>query len=407
MNPKIKELMEKRARAIEAGRAMLDKASAEKRELTAEETPQYEALMKEVDDLQAAIKREERQAALDAELNESANQRERRGQPGNGVDPSTPVNDTPEYRTNLLRYMLGGPAQGLRQDSREERAVLGVALSAGAGVLAPSVLERALLDFGKENNVIRQLADVRMSASDVDIPFTIEKPKAYIVGEGENIPLSTAKFDVKKFKAYKAAAIAAITVEALQDIVIDFEAWIRDEFGETFSDLEEDMFINGNEGIFDNALLNRTNTDGYVIVEGEIASDDLIDLMYGVESRYRKKGVFLASDELVKAVRKLKDANGQYIWQPSYQAGQPDTLLGKPLYTSPFMPGPSTEVGVEKKPVLFGDFSYFRIYDRKGLYIQRLNELYAATGQVGFLAYKRFDGKVINDKAFKHIAHLG
>jgi HK97 family phage major capsid protein len=96
-------------------------------------------------------------------------------------------------------------------------------------------------------------------------------------------------------------------------------------------------------------------------------------------------------DITVSALRKLKDSNGQFLWQASVQAGEPDRLLGYPIYTSPYVP----VAAANALPIAFGDFSNYWIADRMGRTVQRLNELYAGTGQVGFIAAERVDGKVI------------
>ena len=107
--------------------------------------------------------------------------------------------------------------------------------------------------------------------------------------------------------------------------------------------------------------------------------------------------MFLMNDATVKVLRKLKDGNGQYLWQPSVQAGQPDTILNRPVKTTGAMP----TVEATAKVLAFGDFSYYWIADRQGRSFQRLNELYAVTGQVGFRATQRVDGKLILPEAIK------
>ena len=122
-----------------------------------------------------------------------------------------------------------------------------------------------------------------------------------------------------------------------------------------------------------------------------------MDLFYSLKAPYRKNAVFVMNDASIKALRKLKDNNGQYLWQPSLTASTPDTLLGRPVYTSAFMPG--LEAGA--KSVLFGDLSYYWVADRQGRSFRRLGELFAPTGQVGFLATQRVDGKLILPEAVK------
>ena len=105
----------------------------------------------------------------------------------------------------------------------------------------------------------------------------------------------------------------------------------------------------------------------------------------------------MANDSTIKAIRQLKDLNGMYMWQPGLKEGQPDTLIGNPIYASSYMP----EIGAGNKPLIFGDLSYYWIADRQGRTFQRLNELYAATGQVGFRTFQRVDGKLILPEAVK------
>jgi HK97 family phage major capsid protein len=128
-----------------------------------------------------------------------------------------------------------------------------------------------------------------------------------------------------------------------------------------------------------------------------ITADEIIDLVYSLKAPYRKNAVFLMNDATVKAIRKLKDGQGQYLWQPSLTAGTPDTLLNRPVYTSAY--APIIEAGA--KTIAFGDFGYYWIADRQGRSFKRLNELFATTGQVGFLASQRVDGKLILPEAIK------
>ncbi len=97
----------------------------------------------------------------------------------------------------------------------------------------------------------------------------------------------------------------------------------------------------------------------------------------------------------MKLLRKVKDNSGQYIWQPSVKDGTPDTILGKPVYTSPYAP----EIAAGTTPMAFGDFSYYWIADRRDTRFRVLNELYAQNDQVGFFATERVDGKLILPEA--------
>ena len=120
-------------------------------------------------------------------------------------------------------------------------------------------------------------------------------------------------------------------------------------------------------------------------------------------SAYRKNAVWLLNDSTMKNIRKLKDSNGQYLWQPALHEGGFDTLLGKRIYTSPYAP----ELAAGKKTVAFGDFNYYWIGDRLGITFKRLNERFAETGQIGFIASKRLDGKLILPDAIKVLQQKG
>jgi HK97 family phage major capsid protein len=104
-----------------------------------------------------------------------------------------------------------------------------------------------------------------------------------------------------------------------------------------------------------------------------ITLDEILDLMYSLKAPYRKDAVFLMNDATVGAIRKIKDANGQYLWAPSIVSGTPDTLVGRPVYTSAYMP----VVKAAAKTVAFGSFAYFWVADRQGRTFKRLNELFA------------------------------
>ncbi|MPM77895.1 hypothetical protein SDC9_124904 [bioreactor metagenome] len=128
-----------------------------------------------------------------------------------------------------------------------------------------------------------------------------------------------------------------------------------------------------------------------------ITFDEVMDLYYSLRSPYRRQAVFLMNDSTVKALRKLKNGAGDYIWQPSITSGTPDKILNCPVYTSGFVPA----IASATKSIIFGDMDYYWIADREGRKFKRLNELYAPTGQVGFLASQRVDGKLILPEAVK------
>ena len=128
-----------------------------------------------------------------------------------------------------------------------------------------------------------------------------------------------------------------------------------------------------------------------------ITADEIINLIYSLKRPYRKNAAFIMNDQTVAAIRKLKDGDGKYLWQPALVLGEPDKLLGYPVYTSEFMP--TIEAGA--KTIAFGDFDYYNIGDRGSRSFQELKELFAGNGMVGFVAKERVDGKLVLSEAIK------
>ena len=243
-----------------------------------------------------------------------------------------------------------------------------------------------------ENNVIRRIARVVSTSAERKIPIAGNKAVAKWTQENAAIPETSITFNQKTLDAHKLSTMIRVSMELLQDSMFDLEAYIADDFGRAFGIAEEEAFCIG-DGVEKPLGIFRETGGGTIGVNAgnNINTDNLIDLIYALKSPYRRNAVFLMRDITVSSIRKLKDANGQYLWQPSVQAGEPDRLLGYKLYTSPYVP----EVGAGALPVAFGDFSHYWIGDRMGRTVQRLNELFAGNGQVGFLSNQRVDGKVI------------
>jgi HK97 family phage major capsid protein len=191
-----------------------------------------------------------------------------------------------------------------------------------------------------------------------------------------------------------------ISEELLNDSIFNLEQYIAREFARRIGAKEEEAFFVGNGTGKPTGIFNATGGAALGVTAASstaVAMDELVDLYHSLKAPYRNNAVFVTNDATVKAIRKLKDGNGQYLWQPSVRLGEPDTLLNRPLKTSVYVP----DIAAGAKAVAFGDFSYYWIADRQGRSFQRLNELFAATGQVGFKATQRVDGKLILAEAVK------
>ena len=178
------------------------------------------------------------------------------------------------------------------------------------------------------------------------------------------------------------------------------EAYISREFARRIGAREEESFFTGDGNGKPLGILAEAGGAEVGVTAASataITADELIDLFYSLKAPYRKRAVWVMNDSTIKAVRKLKDKNDQYLWQAALTAGTPNTLLGRPVYTSAYMPA----VAAGNKSIAFGDFKYYWIADRQGRTFKRLNELYAKNGQVGFIGSQRVDGKLVLPEAVK------
>ncbi|WP_426742254.1 phage major capsid protein [Mediterraneibacter faecis] len=397
----ILELREKRAKAWEAAKAFLDSHRKENGVLSAEDDAAYTRMEQEITDLGKEIARLERQEALDAELNRPVN-KPLTGKPMNGKLEDDGEGKTgrasDEYKKNFWNAMRSkAPVPNVTN-------ALQIGTDTEGGYLVPDEFENTLVEALEEENIFRQMAKIiQTSSGDRKIPVVATKGTASWMDEEGAYPESDDSFGQVSIGAYKLGTMIKVSEELLNDSVFDLQSYITREFARRIGSREEEAFFTGNGtgkplGIL--AATGGAETGITAASATAVTADELIDLYYSLRSPYRRNAVWTLNDSTVKAIRKLKDGNGQYLWQPGITAGAPDMILGRPVRTSTYMP----EIAAGAKTIAFGDFSYYWIADRQGRSFKRLNELFAATGQVGFLASQRVDGKLVLPEAVKVLA---
>ena len=390
---KILELCEKRAKLWDSTKAFLDSRRNENGLLSAEDTATYEKMEADVVSLGKEIDRLERQAVLDLELSKPTTAAIT-NKPSQHQETEKTGRASSEYKAAFWKAMKN-------KNSFDVQNALQVGTDSEGGYLVPDEFERTLVEALQEENIFRQLATViTTSSGDRKIPVVATKGTASWVDEEGAIPESDDAFGQVSIGAYKLATMIKVSEELLNDSVFNLEQYIAKEFGRRIGAKEEEAFFVGDGTGKPTGIFNTTGGAGVGITTASasaITIDEIMDLFYALKSPYRKNAVFITNDATVKSIRKLKDGNGQYLWQPSVTAGQPDTILNRPLKTSVYVPG----IAAAAKTIAFGDFSYYWVADRQGRAFQRLNELYAATGQVGFKATQRVDGKLILAEAVK------
>ena len=398
---KINELRSQRAKTWEQTKAFLDSHRNEKGILSAEDTEVYERMEQEIVDLGHEIDRQERMDAMERELVKPV------------AEPITskPENTRREEKTGRASdaYNKAFWNQIRSKDgiSYEVRNALSEGVDTEGGYLVPDEFEKTLIQALEEENVIRAHAHIfTTSSGSHKIPIVATKGVANWIDEGAAYGESDDVFGQEQIDAHKVGTIVKVSEELLNDSAFNLEAYFQAEFARRIGNKEEEAFIIGDGSKKPTGILSDVGGAEIGVTAASdkaITADEIIDLYYSLKAPYRKNAIWVLNDATVRAIRKLKDANGQYLWQPALREGEIDTLMGKKIVTSAY--APILEAGA--KTILFGDLSYYWIGDRQGITFKRLNERYADYGQVGFLASKRVDGKLILPEAIKVLQQKG
>ena len=389
---KIQELREQRANVWEKAKVFLDDRRGANGLISPEDNATYEKMEEEVVSLGKEVERLERQEMMDRELSAAV---------------TKPLSSRPERNTeqktgratDAYKSAFWGAMRNKKNADVQNSLQIGS--DSEGGFLVPDEYEGQLIQALQEANMLRNMCNViTTSYGDRKIPVVASHGSAAWMDEESAFTESDEGFTQVTLSAYKLGTMLKVSDELLNDSYFDLEAYIASEFARRIGAAEEEAFLTGNGTGKPTGLLNATGGASLGVTAASataITLDEVVDLYHSLKSAYRKNASFLVNDATVKAIRKLKDGQGQYLWTPSVIAGTPDTILNRPVITSQYMPVAATG----EKTVLFGDFKYYWIADRQGRTFKRLNELYAANGQVGFLVSQRLDAKLILPEAIK------
>ena len=384
----VQDLIAKRARAWEAAKSFLEAHRGENGVLSAEDGETYDRMEKEITDLTKEIDRLNRQAAIEAQLNQPTSA------PLSNMPTSTGEKvkkgrASDQYAKDMLTAM--------RTNFHQVSDILQEGVDADGGYLVPEEWDNRLIDVLNEENIMRGLATHITTSGEHKINIAGAKPTAAWIEEGGALQFTDAKFGQKIMDAHKLHVAVKVTEELLYDSMFDLASYITTQFGIAIANAEEDAFLNGDGKGKPTGLFDETNggTVAKTLIGTKLGTDDVLDLVYALKRPYRKKASFIMNDQTLAALRKLKDNNGAYIWQPSYQAGEPDRLLGYAVHTSAFAP----ELAAGKPVMAFGDYSYYNIGDRGSRSMQELRELFAGNGMIGYVAKERVDGLLVLPEA--------
>ena len=407
---KIIELRNKRNTLWEQTKSFLEEHRDENGLVEASAVEQYNKMAADVKALGDEITRLEDQMEMDAKLSAATSAPvhadPKVGMRKGNVRPTA----TAEYNDAFWNMMRGN-------NTMEVRDALSVGVDQNGGFTVPDEFERQLVQALEENNIFRSLAKtIHTNSGTRTIPIATDSGTASWIEEGAAIQESDMTFSQETLSAFKLGCMVKVSNELLNDSAFDIAGYIAQRFGVRFGNAEEDAFINGT-GVSANPATTPSQPTGILTSVNATADtttadastvhfDNIYKLYYSLKSPYRRKAAFLCNETLLLQLMLIKDKNDNYIWKPGLEVGKPDTILGRPIYTSGYMPaitGKATD-DKGKKVLLFGDFSYYWIADRQNRTLKRLNELYAVTDQVGFIGTQRVDGKLILPEAMQVLA---
>ena len=412
MSTSIQALRERRAAVALNARQILDENTGDK--WTVQLGEQVDALYNEIGAIDSRITSEERSMQIEAE---------------NKVDKLHASDHDPLSPKILFNKWMRGGDTGLNAaEWTAIRNTMSTTTNSEGGFTVPSMISSTLYDSMKAFGAMRVVADNIRTADGRPLSFPTSDGTAE-VGEiiAQNVTATSADptFGTVALNVFKySSKIVAAPIELIQDSTIDIESFIRTRLAQRLGRIANQHFTTGTgsgqpSGVVQTAGAGKTGANGQTLT---IVFDDLIDMVHSVDPAYRStKSAFMTNDALVRVIRKLKDSQNRPLWVPSFERGimggvgapnggytaeaSPvvfDTLLGYPLWVNNDVAAPAASA----KSLYFGDFSYYKIRDAMDVQMFRFTDsAYTKFGQVGFLAWARMGGSLVDPAAVKAYTH--
>ncbi len=376
----ILELREARNKAWEGAKAFVESKRDKDGLLSKEDAETYNAMEEKIKNYSKEIERMEELENMENELNK----------PVNSPIVTKPLKADNEVKTGRAsNEYKEAMLNALRSNFRQVSNVLQEGVDADGGYLVPDEYDTRLIQKLEDNNVVRALATKIKTSGEHKINIASTTPAAAWIEEGGTLTFGDAKFEQKILDAHKLHVAVKVTEELLYDNAFGLENFLIDSFGKAIGNAEENAFLNGTGNGQPTGIFATTGGGTYITTEAT-EGDAIIELVYSLKRAYRKNAAFILNDKMIAKIRTYKDHNGAYMWQPSLIAGEPDKLLGYPVYTSQYAPEDS---------IAFGDFSYYNIGDRGARSFKQLTELFAGNGMIGYVAKERVDGILVLPEA--------
>lgn len=392
------ELRRQRANLVKQMEDVLDRAKNENRSLAADENQQVDKIIKDEEELRGQIERlekfEDMKKTLDGHENRfKADEKDQQ--------------QKPEYRDVFKKWIMGGTSylsneeRNLLMNNRAnelENRALSATTGASGGYTVPTGFYDQLIEAMKWFGGIRNVANVFStdSGNPLPIPTTNDTSNVgAILAENTAASTQDVSFNQVTLNAYKYTSnIVLVPIELLQDSAFDVESFLARKLGERIGRINNQHFTIGTgssqpQGIVTGAVSGKVGATGQTTA---VTFDDLIDLEHSVDIAYRANSKFMFNDSTLKALKKLKDSQGRPLFLPGLAYGEPDSINGFGYVVN----NDVAAMAANAKSILFGDFKNYFIRDVKNVQVIRFNEKYMDAGQVGFVAFSRADGKLVN-----------
>lgn len=407
MNDVVKRLQERRANVWEQAKELADRAANENRAFGGEEQSQWDSLNAEMEALDKRAKAilEGEQRAKDTE--DALSRLEGKPQVRDGEAANGDSADVAQVRSMLRGEAGAGRAVEIKPTGPVNfRTLSKLTAAAGANTVQTSFYDQLVAHMIETSSILQ--AGVRVLTTSggetIQVPKTTAHSTAAIVTEASSIGVSDPAFGQASLSSYKYGVMVQLSRELVDDSTVDLEGYLAMETGRALGNAFGAHLVAGTgvsqpRGILLDSTLGVTTATGKV---GVPSADDLLDLYYSVIAPYRNSpsASYIMKDTTVGALRKLKDTTGQYLWQPSLQAGAPDRLGGVSVFTDPYMPA----TGLSNKSVVFGDFSRYFVRLVGGVRFERSDEYAFNADLITYRALLRGDGALMDTSgAVKHI----
>ena len=414
-----KNLIEERARIWNEMSGLIDTASQEERDLSAEEAQRYDKLEADLDAKSKSIDRVQGYNQRREDLEKP--QVDYRLLPGGDrvaeERDDVPVPQTKEYRKAFfdnLRYGFGG----LEDEQKEilhrgrmsptEMRALTVGTGSSGGHTVPTEFLSELIEAMKAFGGVREVARTFSTSDgrDMEVP-TIDDTaqKGEIIGENNAANEQDTAYGLKVLKAYKySSKMIKVPMELLQDSAFDIEAHLREVLATRIGRITNEHFTTGDDDDKPEGIVTASAEGQEAAAVAAVTYEELLDLLHSVDPAYRRMGAaWMFHDNTLRELRKLTDGEGRLLFQPGMVPGEPNQVLGSPYVINQDMP----VMEADAKPILYGWMGSYAVRNVMATTIIRLDERYAESGQVAFLGWARHDGRSLHAEtangAVKHM----